>query len=107
LSKNRFLAAATGSLILNPASSVRAVEGQQPQHAPNVHLAPPPAGPAARLGLPHIVGVYVVWRFSKAQEVAKQLLVDLTLTYRDAFLQSSFYNLPAFPGAVPDLAALV
>jgi multiple sugar transport system substrate-binding protein len=106
-SNNRFLASGTGSLILNAVSAVRAVEGQQPQLAPNVHLAPPPAGPAARLGLPHIVGVYVVWRFSKAQEVARQLLVDLTLTYRDAFLQSSFYNLPAFPGAVPDLAALV
>ena len=106
-SNNRYLASGTGSLILNAVSAIRAVEGQQPQLAPSIHLAPPPAGPAARLGLPHIVNVYVVWKFSKVQEVAKQFLIDLALRHRDSLLQSGFYNLPAFPGAIPDLTALL
>ncbi len=106
-SNNRFLASGAGSLILNAISAVRAVEGQQPELAPNIHLVPPPAGPVARLGLPHIANIYAVWRFSERQEVAKQFLVDLALGYREAFVQSGFYNLPAFPGAVPDLAEIV
>ena len=106
-SNNRFLASGTGSLILNAISAVRTIEGQQPELAPNVHLVPPPAGPAARLGLPHVTNVYVVWKFSTQQEAAKQFIVDLTLDYREAFIQSGFYNLPAFPGSVPGLAELV
>lgn len=106
-SNNRFLASGMGSFILNAISAIRAVEGQQPDLAPNIHLVPPPAGATARLGLPHIVNVYVIWRFSERQETAKQFLIDLALSYREAFVQSGFYNLPAFPGAVPNLAELV
>jgi multiple sugar transport system substrate-binding protein len=106
-SNNRFLASGMGSLILNAVSAIRAVEGQQPDLAPNIRLVPPPAGAVTRLGLPHIVNVYVIWRFSKLQEVAKQFLVDLALNYRHGFLESGFFNLPAFPGAIPDLAELV
>jgi multiple sugar transport system substrate-binding protein len=106
-SNNRYLASGTGSLIVNAISAIRAVEGQQPELAPKISLVPPPAGTVARLGLPHVVNVYVIWRFAKNQELAKQFLVDLALNYRDAFLQSGFFNLPAFPGAIPDLAGLV
>ena len=54
-----------------------------------------------------MVGCYVIWKFSPYPDLAKQFLVDLSLSYRDAFLRSAFYNLPAFRGAVPDLADLV
>jgi multiple sugar transport system substrate-binding protein len=106
-SNNRFLAAGTGSFILNAISAVRTIEGQLPELAPNVRLLPPPAGPAARLGLPHVVSIYVIWKFSEHQEEAKRFLVDLALSGRDAFIQSGFYNLPAFAGGVPDLDRLV
>jgi len=106
-SNNRFLASGTGSFILNAISAVRTIEGQLPDLAPNVRLLPPPAGPAARLGLPHVVNVYVIWKFSEHQETAKRFLVDLALSCRDAFIQSGFYNLPAFAGGVPDLDRLV
>jgi multiple sugar transport system substrate-binding protein len=33
--------------------------------------------------------------------------VDLVLAYREAFLRSEFFNVPSFPGSVPDLAALL
>jgi len=53
------------------------------------------------------LGSYVIWKFTPQPDLAKQFLVDLTFASRDAFLRSSFYNLPAFPGAVPDLADVV
>ena len=49
----------------------------------------------------------MIWRFARNQEAAKQFLVDLAVDYRDAFEKSGFYNLPSFPGAVPDLGDLV
>jgi multiple sugar transport system substrate-binding protein len=104
---NRHLAGGKGSLIFNPISALRAVEKQDPTMARNVGLAPPPAGPAARLSAAGAVSVYVVWTFAENQETAKRFLVDLVLAYRDAFIRSEFYNFPAFPGSVPDLADLV
>jgi hypothetical protein len=53
------------------------------------------------------VNALVIWRFAQNQEAARRFLVDLALQYREAFLRSRFYNLPSFPGAVPDLATIV
>ena len=103
---NRLLAGGKGSLILNPISGLRAVEKQDPAIARRIGLAPPPAGPAARLA-PSGPQIYVIWTFAENQEAAKRFLVDLVLSYRDAFIHSEFYNYPAFPGSVPDLAELV
>ena len=86
---------------------MRSAEDQDPQLASQVALAPALAGPAARLGVNSVVNVFVIWRFAEHQDLAKQFLVDLAVDYRDAFLRSRYYNLPAFPKAVPDLAELV
>jgi multiple sugar transport system substrate-binding protein len=104
---NRHLAGGKGSLILNPVSGLRAVEKQDPPMARNIGLAPALAGPAARLSPAGAVSMYVIWTFAENQEAAKRFLVDLVLAYRDAFIHSEFYNFPAFPGSVPDLADLV
>jgi multiple sugar transport system substrate-binding protein len=103
---NRFLSSGKASLTIDPVSAVRATETQDPTLAEKIRLRPAPAGPAARL-FPHVTQTYVIWRFSENQELARQFLVDLALDYRDAFLRSQFYNLPAFPGSVPDFAELV
>ncbi|HEV3364457.1 MAG TPA: extracellular solute-binding protein [Acidimicrobiia bacterium] len=105
-SDNRFLASGEGAFTLDPVSAVRAIEGQNPALAEKIGLRPAPAGPAARL-YPHAVQTYMIFKFSPNQELAKQFLVDLTLGYREAFLRSEFYNLPAFPGSVPDLNDIV
>jgi multiple sugar transport system substrate-binding protein len=103
---NRFLASGKGSLILDPLGAIRAIELQNPQLAETIGLRPPPAGPAARL-FPHSVHTYVIWKFSPNQELAKQFLVDLTLGFREAVIQSRFYNLPSFPGSVGDLPGIL
>jgi multiple sugar transport system substrate-binding protein len=105
-SDNRFLASGRGSLTLDPVSAVRAIEEQDATLAEKVGLRPAPAGPAGRL-FPHIVQSYVIFSHSPNQELAKRFLVDFTLSYREAFVRSRFYNLPAFPASVPDLADIV
>jgi multiple sugar transport system substrate-binding protein len=104
---NRYLAGGKGSLILNPISALRAVEKQDPAMAGKILLAPGLAGPAARLSPVGAVSVFVIWKFADNQELAKRFLVDFVVGYREAFIRSEFYNFPAFPGSVPDLAELV
>jgi multiple sugar transport system substrate-binding protein len=107
-SNNRLLASGKGSLILNAVSAIRAVEDQDPELAANIMLAPvPTSGPAGdRPRGFYVTGVNVIWKFSRHQDLAKQFLIDLASQQREAFVRSRFYNLPAFPGAVPDLATL-
>jgi multiple sugar transport system substrate-binding protein len=105
-SDNRFLASGRASLILDALSAMRAVEKQDPELARQIALSPAPAGPAGQLSPHSIMSVFVIWKFSSNQEAAKQFLVDRALNAREAFLRSELYNLPGFPGAVPDLGEL-
>lgn len=106
-SNNRLLTSGNGSLILNAISAARAAEQQDPELASRIALAPAPIGPSGNQPrCTYVVGSYVIWEFTPYPDLAKQFLVDLSLSYRDAFLHSALYNLPAFPGAVQDLADL-
>lgn len=104
-SNNRALVSGKVSLIINGVSAIRALEAQDPSLAANVALLPALTGPAGRASS-YAVGIYVVWKFSENQEAAKRFLVDLALASRELFIQSDYQHLPAFPGAVPDLADL-
>jgi multiple sugar transport system substrate-binding protein len=107
-SNNRLLTSGRGSLIVNAVSAVRAAEQQDPELASKIALAPVPVGPSGNQPRSTgVVGSYVIWKFSPNAELAKQFLVDLSLSSRDAFLHSGFYNLPAFPGVVSDVHELV
>ncbi len=106
-SGNRLLASGKAPFVLNAISAIRAIEEQDPALARNIALAPFPEGPAQRLGPYTVLDAYVIWRFSTSQEPAKQFLVDLALSGREGFLRSGYYNLPAFPGSVPDLPSLL
>lgn len=106
-SNNRLLTSGKGSLILNAISALRTAEKATPELGKNIWLAPIPKGPVQQLGLEHVMGVYSIWKFAKSKERAKQFLVDLALSYRDAFVHSEFYNFPSWPGAVADLKQMV
>jgi multiple sugar transport system substrate-binding protein len=105
-SNNRYLIAGRGSLILNSIAAIRAYEIQDPALAAKVELLPVPKGPAGTAS-PYVVSIYLIWKFSENQEMAKQFLVDLATVYREPFLQSQYLQIPSFPGAVADLATLV
>jgi multiple sugar transport system substrate-binding protein len=105
-SNNRFLASGRASLIVNAIAAIRAIEIQDPDLAAKIQLLPVPRGPRSRLS-PYVVSAHMIWKFSPSQEAAKQFLVDLATDYREAFVQSQYYQIPSFPGAVKDLGDLV
>jgi multiple sugar transport system substrate-binding protein len=106
-SNNRFYVEGKGSLILNAISAVRTLEAEGSELAAVTGLSPIPEGPAGRQGLEHVLGVYVIWNFAKNQEAAKKFLLDLAVNYKEAFVESKFYNFPSFPASVPDLKDLI
>jgi multiple sugar transport system substrate-binding protein len=106
-SNNRFMLAGKGSLALNAISITRSAEKDVPEMSKKIQLAKSPAGPVRRMGLEHVMGVYVIWKFAENKEGAKEFLIDLVGNYRTAFLESEFYNFPSFPKTVPDLAELI
>src|SRR3546814_17141517 len=55
----------------------------------------------------HVMDCYVIWKFAKNIDGAKQFLVDYIDHFRDGFMNSQFYNFPCFPGTVPDLEKLI
>jgi ABC-type glycerol-3-phosphate transport system substrate-binding protein len=46
------------------------------------------------------MGIYFIWKFAKNKEAAKQFLVDQQLGYRQHFLQSKYYNFPAWSNSI-------
>jgi multiple sugar transport system substrate-binding protein len=106
-SNNRMMLSGQGSLALNAISITRTGETQKIPVSERIWLTRAAAGPAQRIGLIHLMHVYVIWKFAKNIDGAKQFLVDYVSSFRDAFLASRFYNLPCFPETVPDLKTLV
>jgi multiple sugar transport system substrate-binding protein len=99
-SNNQFLYAGKGSMILNAISATRTPEDLKLPFAEDLWIWPIPRGPVQRIGLEHVMGVYVIWKFSKNKSLAKKFLVDQQLAYRSHFIQSKYYNFPGWTGAV-------
>jgi len=106
-SNNRFMLDGKGSLALNAISITRTAEKTDPEMSKKIWLARSPAGPVRRIGLEHVMCVYVIWKFAENIEGAKKFLVDYIGNFRKVFLASEFYNFPSFPETVPDLKKLV
>jgi len=106
-SNNRLLLAGRGSLALNAISITRTGENKKIPLADRIWLAKAAAGPAGRVGLQHLVNVYVIWKFAENIDGAQQFLIDYTGEFRRAFMASEFYNFPSFPSTVPDLDELI
>ena len=106
-SNNRMLLAGHGSLTLNAISITRTGESQKIPIADQIHLAPAAKGPVRQIGIYHLMHAYVIWKFARNVDGAKQFLVDYVKNFREAFLASGFYNFPCFPDTVPDLKQLV
>ncbi len=106
-SNNRFLLAGRGSLALNAISITRAGESKKIPVADRIWLSQAAQGPVRRIGLIHLMDSYVIWKFSKNIEGAKQFLIDYVGDFRQAFVASKFYNFPCFPSSVPDINDLI
>ncbi len=102
-SNNNAMLAGRISLAFNAISILRTAEQQNPALARNLAILPVPKGPKQRLGLEHVMGVYVIWKFSAQKALAKKFLRDQQLAYTGHFLNSKFYNFPGWPGAVKNI----
>ncbi len=95
------------SLALNAISIARTLEGppwvttaaNRRAEREHVHRADPSRA-VARMGLEHVMGVYVIWKFARNKAMAKKFLVDAQTNYRPHFANSGFYNFPAWENGV-------
>jgi multiple sugar transport system substrate-binding protein len=106
-SNNRAMLAGTISLALNAISITRQGEKDNPSFTEKIHLAKAAAGPVQRIGLEHVMGVYVIWKFAENISGAKKFLVDYVSNFRQAFINGEFYDFPCFQRTVPDLKQLL
>ena len=104
---NRFMISGKGSLALNAISITRTAEKSAPDMEKNIWLAKACKGPVRRMGLEHVMDVYVIWKFAENIGGAKKFLVDYISNFREGFLASEYYNFPCFAETVPDLKKLV
>jgi multiple sugar transport system substrate-binding protein len=106
-SNNRAMLAEKISLAFNAVSITREAEARGLRVGDRIWLAKVPAGPVRRLSVNTVVHTYFIWSFAENIELAKKFLVDYVGRCRDDFRASRFFNLPAYPAQIPDLAALV
>jgi multiple sugar transport system substrate-binding protein len=99
-SNNTSYVAGRLSMALNAISIARTLENSNSPLSDKTWIAPIPRGSNQRLGLEHVMGVYVIWKFSKNKKAAKKFLVDMQLRYGPHFVNSGFYNFPAWPRGV-------
>jgi multiple sugar transport system substrate-binding protein len=102
-SNNQAMVAGRLSMAMNAISITRTAELTNPDLAARISLLPIPRGPNGRLGLEHVMGAYVIWKFARNKRMAQKFLVDLETKYIGAFENSSFYNFPSWPASVPNI----
>ena len=102
-SNNRAMLAGKASVVLNAISITREGENKSMPLTDNIWLAKAAKGPVRRMGLEHVMGNYVIWKFAENIEGAKKFLVDLVGVYSKAFEASEGYNFPCFSKTVPDI----
>ena len=106
-SNNRAMLAGKSSLVLNAISITRTGENEKMAIHPNIWLAKAAQGPVRRMGLEHVMSNYCIWKFAANIEGAKKFLADYIGAFRQAFINSEFYNFPCFTKQVPDLHELL
>jgi multiple sugar transport system substrate-binding protein len=100
-SNNQAFLAGRLSLAVNAISIARSAESSgNAALSDDTWIRPIPRGPVRALGNEHVMGVYFIWKFAQNKEAAKKYIVDQQLAYRDHFVNSGFYNFPAWTNAI-------
>jgi multiple sugar transport system substrate-binding protein len=103
-SNNRMMLAGRASFVQNAISVTRTAERENPELARKIGLTTALEGPVRRIAAEHVMNCYVIWKFARNIDGAKQFLVDLVGEFASVFRESEFYNFPCYPTTVPDLA---
>jgi Bacterial extracellular solute-binding protein len=102
-SNNQAFNAQETAYILNSISAYRTAQDNKLPVIPNYFFTPALKGPTGiQLASEHVMSGYVVWKFSKSQDVAKEFLAALVDASRDSMLGSKLYNFPSFYGAAAE-----
>jgi len=98
-SNNQAFNAQETAYILNSISAYRTAQDNKLPVLEHYFFTPALKGPKATLASEHVMSGYVVWKFSKNQDVAKEFLVALVDASKESMLASKLYNFPSFYGA--------
>jgi multiple sugar transport system substrate-binding protein len=101
-SNNQAFNAQETAYILNSISAYRTAQDNKLPVVENYFFTPALKGPKAQLASEHVMSGYVVWKFSKNQEAAKEFLVALVDASRESMTASKLYNFPSFYGAAAE-----
>jgi multiple sugar transport system substrate-binding protein len=97
VSNNQALIAGRASYILNSISAYRSAQAQVPEVAKDIFFVPALQGPTGvRWSSEHVIYSYVIPRYSKSADTAKQFMLALVDSYDRAVYHSKLYNSPAF-----------
>ena len=98
-SNNQGLVAGSLSFILNSISAYRTAQKSKPDVANDIFFSKPLAGPGGfkPLASEHVIQTYIIPKFSKNQDVAKQFLLYLADHASDFVNQSELYEFPVNP----------
>ncbi len=72
-SNNQAMLAGRLSMTMNAISITRSAELSNPDLASKIELMAIPKGPHGRLGLEHVMGAYVIWKFAKNKPMATEV----------------------------------
>ena len=97
-SDNRYLASGVACWIHDAISAYRTTEDTNPEVFKATHLAMEPAGPNGKRVSVSAANVYMVWKFSKNQQAAKEFLTHFMDNDPEGMKQSRGYNMPYLLG---------
>src|SRR6266852_1112201 len=97
-SDNRFLASGVGCWIHDAISAYRTTEDTNPPVFKNTYIGLEPAGPGGKRVSVSAANVYMIWKFSKNQQAAKEFLVHVKEHDLEGMTQSRGYNMPYLEG---------
>jgi multiple sugar transport system substrate-binding protein len=102
-SNNQGLIAGQLSYIVNSISAWRTAQDSNPTVADDVFFVPALRGPSTALAAQHVLYNWIVPKYAKNPDAAKEFLLHYTLNFAHASFNSKLYDFPAFPSTVPQL----
>src|SRR5207237_1368795 len=97
-SDNRYLASGVACWIHDAISAYRTTEDTNPDVFKNTHIGMEPAGPGGKRVSVSSANVYMVWKFAKNQQAAREFLTYFLDEGPEGMKQSRGYNMPYLLG---------
>jgi multiple sugar transport system substrate-binding protein len=97
-SDNRYLASGVACWIHDAISAYRTTEDTNPEVFKQTQIAMEPAGPNGKRVSVSAANVYMIWKFSKNQQAAKEFLTHFADNDLEGMKQSRGYNMPYLIG---------